>query len=283
MIDREMVLRRFQAWLDRALAEESAPEGIAAEVLSALETEADHPGERRSDQYSMWAAIIALTQEVKLQGRSFKQLSDTLAPVADLIPRVDSVLDAHREALDAAGRMADQQGATSALRDREIRDEAEDQTRREVIDALLDLRDRLGRGFESLEADGAAISEALQPRWMDALVPRRRSTLQQALRSLAAMQNGYALSVERLDELLEQYEVREIDCQGENFDPRSMKAIEREETNDVPQGTVVKVYRAGYEWNGEVYRAAEVKVACPPGGFGRAARKDLEDLEDLQD
>jgi molecular chaperone GrpE (heat shock protein) len=29
----------------------------------------------------------------------------------------------------------------------------------------------------------------------------------------------------------------------------------------VPEGTVVAVYRNGYEWNGEVYRTAKVKVA----------------------
>ena len=32
----------------------------------------------------MWAAVTALTQEVRLQGRSFKQLSESLAPVAIL-------------------------------------------------------------------------------------------------------------------------------------------------------------------------------------------------------
>jgi hypothetical protein len=35
---RECLLRQFEAWLDRVLADEEPPGGIAAELLSALET-----------------------------------------------------------------------------------------------------------------------------------------------------------------------------------------------------------------------------------------------------
>jgi molecular chaperone GrpE len=48
---------------------------------------------------------------------------------------------------------------------------------------------------------------------------------------------------------------------GEMFDPHRMTAVELEETDDVPEGTVVGVYSDGYEWNGQMYRAAQVKVA----------------------
>jgi len=43
-----------------------------------------------------------------------------------------------------------------------------------------------------------------------------------------------------------------------------MTAVDIEETNSVPNGTVVEIYRNGYEWNGEVYRTAQVKVARTP-------------------
>jgi molecular chaperone GrpE len=43
-----------------------------------------------------------------------------------------------------------------------------------------------------------------------------------------------------------------------------MTAVDIEETGSVPEGTVVEVYRNGYEWNGEVYRTAQVKVARNP-------------------
>lgn len=44
-----------------------------------------------------------------------------------------------------------------------------------------------------------------------------------------------------------------------------MTAVDIAESGDVPEGTVVEVYREGYEWNGEVHRTAQVKVARNTG------------------
>ena len=38
-VDREEILRRFEAWLDRVLAAEESPQGIAAELLASLSAE----------------------------------------------------------------------------------------------------------------------------------------------------------------------------------------------------------------------------------------------------
>jgi molecular chaperone GrpE (heat shock protein) len=43
-----------------------------------------------------------------------------------------------------------------------------------------------------------------------------------------------------------------------------MNAIDLEESEAVPDGTVLEVYRSGYEWNGEVFRPAQVKVSRAP-------------------
>jgi molecular chaperone GrpE len=83
---------------------------------------------------------------------------------------------------------------------------------------------------------------------------------------LSALQKGYEMGLERLDQTLEEYNAREIPCDGQAFDPRKMNAIERQESSAVPEGTVIEVYRRGYEWNGEVFRTAQVKVACAPAG-----------------
>jgi molecular chaperone GrpE len=47
-----------------------------------------------------------------------------------------------------------------------------------------------------------------------------------------------------------------------------MTAVDVEAVDSVPEGTVVEVYRNGYEWNGEVYRTAQVKVARATHGIG---------------
>lgn len=84
---------------------------------------------------------------------------------------------------------------------------------------------------------------------------------------MGALIRGYELGIERLDQTLEEFNAREIRCEGEIFDPRRMNAIDSEESPGAPEGTVLEVYRSGYEWNGEVFRPAQVKVsrALGPG------------------
>jgi len=89
------------------------------------------------------------------------------------------------------------------------------------------------------------------------------------LTSTAALHASCWKSV--FDQALADWNAREIRCHGEMFDPRRMNAIDREPSSDLPAGTVIEVYRSGYEWNGEVFRPAQVKVAC-----ARTAGKDHE-------
>jgi hypothetical protein len=214
LIDRDQILRRFETRLDAALAREDAPRGIPQELLAEPETSAD---ESTVNRFRMWSALTALTQEVKLQGRSFKQLSDTLG------------------------------------REQEVR------SRKEWLDGLFELRERLLRGV-----DAAGTRERVQPVFWDRVFRRRWESIRHALEVVDAMDQGYRLSLKSLDDLLMRFEVRPIECEGEPFDPRSMSAVDVEETVDVPEGTVVAVYRTGYEWNGVVYRPAQVRVARPP-------------------
>jgi len=81
------ILQRFEQWLDDALATEDPPAGIDGEILEALAADDKGNGEpdRRCDSYALWAAMTALTQEVKLQGRAFKELNDTLGSQAGRI------------------------------------------------------------------------------------------------------------------------------------------------------------------------------------------------------
>lgn len=81
---------------------------------------------------------------------------------------------------------------------------------------------------------------------------------------LAALSHGYSLTLDSLDEALVDSKVSRIACRGKIFDPQCMTAVDIEETSSVPEGTVVEIYRNGYEWNGEVYRTAQVKVARNP-------------------
>lgn len=218
--DRDEILRRFTSWLDAAFAAEEPPRGIPAEILAA----ADEPS--GADLYSVQAALTALVQEVKLQGRAFKQLNESIAPVAELAPALDSLMEQAR--VDA---------------------------RREVLDGLLDLRDRLAHGEQAAEQAFAALEEP--PRWWRPGGAERRRAKEIA----GSLREGYNLTAGRLDDILSSYGVTAIDCRNRPFDPRRMQALGAVERTDVPDGSVVEVYRRGYEWNGEVYRPAQVRVA----------------------
>jgi molecular chaperone GrpE (heat shock protein) len=233
-LDRGEILHRFEVWLDSVLAAEEPPQGLSAELLSSLGAEGKPISNGRCDFYSMWAAVTALTQEVRLQGRSFKQLSESLAPVAILAPQLPEL---HREAQESA--------------------------RREVLDVFLDLLDRLTRGLDQVRASQQRMDDSLRSSWTVRLLARHH-TFRQAFENVTALQEGYQMSMERLKDALAQFDVREIACEGQRFDPKSMHAVEVEETDQEAEGTVLEVYRAGFEWKGQVHRPAQVKVARRP-------------------
>ena len=248
-MSRDDILRRFEQWLDGALSAADPPSGIDAEILSSLTAESgDEPAglERRSDGYALWASVTALTQEVKLQGRAFKDLSDGLGV--------------------QMGRMAEEVRAAYRERERELQRDAERGCRREMLGALIDLRDRLGRGLESVRPLESDIVSPAPRRWVARVLDlgRGKRDRDAAASRLAALTRGYELGLERLDQTLDQLNAREIVCKGEPFDPQRMNAIDREESSEVPEGTVLEVYQGGYEWNGELFRPAQVKVSCAP-------------------
>ena len=250
-LNRDEIVRRFEIWLDSALAAEPPPGGIDAELLASVmanSEEGHSASEPRTtaadcDSYTLWAAMTALTQEVKLQGRAFKELSEGLGGQPGLI--------------------AEEVRAASREREREVRREAERHCRKQALEALIDLRDRLGRGLESVRKGEAEIARSGSVAW-----PARwfvRPLRNQTAGTLSALIRGYELGLERVDQALEESNAREIRCQGEMFDARRMNAIDREASSGVAEGTVLEVYRSGYEWNGEVFRSAQVKVAGAPG------------------
>jgi molecular chaperone GrpE len=211
LISRSEILSRFEHWLDSALAQEEPPPGIPEEILTGKDTPAD---DAPTDLYTMWAAVTALTQEVKLQGRAFKQLSETL--------------------------------------DREF----ERRGNKQMLDGFLDLRERLLRGLESVR-----LHQAPRPAFQDRIFRGRWREIQRAFEVVRALENGYRLTLESLDDLLKEFQLRPIECVGRPFDPQSMNAVDVEETGEAEDGEVLAVYRTGYERNGEVYRPAQVRVA----------------------
>jgi hypothetical protein len=240
-MNRDEILRRLEQLLDSVWSDEAPPAGIDPEILAVVTGAEDTEADRRCDSYSLWAAVTALTQEVKLQGRTFLELNRTLEA--------------------QTSRLLEEVRAAHAERERNLQREAERRCRREALSALIDLRDRLGRGRESARAREVEAQKAGKAGWFKRVFsPPDRN----AAETIDALVRGYELGVERLDQTLGEFQVREIRCEGEKFDPRRMNAIDTEESSTVPEGVVLEVYRSGYEWNGEVFRPAQVKVSRAP-------------------
>ncbi len=65
----------------------------------------------------------------------------------------------------------------------------------------------------------------------------------------------------KLRALLEAEGIEAMEGEGEPFDPQTQQAISYEQTDDVPDGTVLKVLQRGFTINGRVLRPALVAVA----------------------
>lgn len=242
-MERDQIVSRFAEWLDATLARESPPAGIDAEILAAIGNGSHESPPVTAGSYELWAAMTALSQEVKLQGRAFRELDATLR--AEPARIAEEIRDGQRE------------------REREMQRQAESHCRREILGALLDMRDHLERGLASARAGAAGLANAPQPGW---LARHFATDNTQALAAIEALTKGYELGLDRLDQMLEDFNARPIRALGQPFDPRRMNAIDKEETPGAAEGTVLEVYRSGYEWNGEVFRPAQVKVAVAPRG-----------------
>lgn len=273
----EHILRRFEAWLGEVLSREEPPSGIAGEILAEVEGIVDleqaAAPDGSSDLQGTRSALTALTQEVRLQGRAFKELGDRLEALGDLGPGIEAMLQSRGEILSEVRRVAEKTRGGARERAREILAEGERRGRSELLGVLIDLRERLKRGLESVRASPRAPS-----------LPPRRSRLARLFRRsgsgspdespgggragkvLEALEKGYSMTLDRLEETLEKLGVREIECRNRPFDPAVMHAVEVTGTASVSPGTVLEVLHAGYLWNGELLCAARVRVAKEPGG-----------------
>lgn len=75
---------------------------------------------------------------------------------------------------------------------------------------------------------------------------------------------GVTLIRKQLWDAIAKHGVLPIEAAGKIFDPHHHQAIERVETEEFPDGTVLAVFQDGYMFNGRVLRPAIVRVAVHP-------------------
>lgn len=73
---------------------------------------------------------------------------------------------------------------------------------------------------------------------------------------------GFELIYRQLENILSKKGLEQIDAEGKPFDPHLHHAVERIESSDYPDGTVVGVMQTGYIFHGKVLRPAMVRVTA---------------------
>lgn len=146
---------------------------------------------------------------------------------------------------------------------------------------LEDLRQTLLRrqaDFENykkrIEKERAEDSKRTTGRLIEALIPVIDG-FEQALAAHreAAYENyrrGFELIYKQLLENVSKLGAERIDPTGKPFDPHLHQAMDRTETNEHSDGTVLQVFQPGYLFHGRVLRPAMVRVAVQPAAASKA-------------
>ncbi|MDP2787809.1 MAG: nucleotide exchange factor GrpE [Pseudomonadota bacterium] len=179
------------------------------------------------DLHTLLAEMAALKNEIRLESRQFKTMLEEMRHFGEALreqnERLNRDLERVREQAAVAKRQAE----------------------RGLLLGLLDLRDRLQAG---VDAGGLPQSSFLV---------RLFPTQTRLIRSLV---QGQTLTVQRMDELLAEHQVRPLEAIGQMLDPHQMRAVGVETALDKPDGQVLREVRCGFYHHGELLRTAEVIV-----------------------
>jgi molecular chaperone GrpE len=85
----------------------------------------------------------------------------------------------------------------------------------------------------------------------------------------AEYRKGFELIYKQLWESLAKEGLERVEAAGKTFDPHMHQAIERVETDEHADGSVIEVLQPGYIFHGRVLRPAIVRVAAAPAATSR--------------
>ena len=75
---------------------------------------------------------------------------------------------------------------------------------------------------------------------------------------------GLAMVYKQLQEFFKDQGMEEIPAENQPFDPYLHEALAQMESTEVPDNTVLEVFRKGYKLDGKLLRASQVKVSVYP-------------------
>lgn len=97
---------------------------------------------------------------------------------------------------------------------------------------------------------------------------------QEAAADPAKLREGTELTLRLLNQVLERFQVDEIDPQGERFDPGRHEAMAAQESAEHDPNTVIHVVQKGYQLGERLLRPAMVIVSRSGGPNGKSGQID---------
>jgi molecular chaperone GrpE len=181
-----------------------------------------------TDLYSLFVEMAGLRAEVRTESRLVKEALEQFRGVFETLQSSHATM---RQELERARA--------------ETRDQVKAAVRPLLLD-VIDLRDRL---LDAQRLSGTART---------GLLARFRG---RSATGGAAWQEGLRLTLRRLDQVLLDRRVVGLRLQGQPFDPLQARAIATVADSAAPDGTVMEEVRAGFLWDDQVLRTAEVIVS----------------------
>ena len=266
-LDRQRLVNRFEVWLDEVLEQDATPSGMAQEILQRLQM--DESGSETSlescDLFSLWNAVVGLTQETRNHAGAAQELLRSLGPMATQVASMEKQVVDLGTTLDRQRSEAEKSLIAEferiLVRQQKAAEKAKQLTMmKEAAEALIDLRDSLESALERARTSLQETPPEQPPGFFKRLMGRPTEPKPSAGATEMVLASQ-AQGLERVEKVLAQWNIRPMDLEGSLFSPVTMRAVEQIDTTDHPDGTLLGILRPGY-WQGKkVFRPAEVRVA----------------------
>ena len=186
---------------------------------------------RLPDLYSLFAELIALKNEVKIESRQFKNAFEQHQKTLEL--------------LESGYHALEKEQQVNKTRKQEIRF----LVARQLILEILEVRDRIEDSLKAIRG--------LKPKMLRRRYRKKRPVLDSIAR-------GQSMLLHRIEQLLQNNGVAPIPVVGAPFDPHTMRAVDVVRDAKKENDVVVAEIRRGFTLHNEVIRIAEVQVNKHP-------------------
>ncbi len=196
---------------------------LQGEQLSPENNDAIEKASKQIDLYQLFSELFALKTEVKKDARQQKET------VAHFTRILDTLQNSNNQLTQELGKAEKQ------------RENAIIQAKKDLLEGIIDLNDRLEATLISMEH--------FKPPFMERKASREFHK---------GIQQGLAMTLRRIEQLLNSHDITPVETIGKAVNPHTMRVTELREEAKQPDGIVLEEIRRGYLHQSKLFRLAEV-------------------------